>query len=55
MAKNLKQLQQLFQEAKANYRLVDMGGFVHNPPYAQTLIKNARKNLETVTETLKGL
>jgi hypothetical protein len=54
-AKNLKQLQQTFEEAKANYKLVDLGGYVHNPAYAQSLLQNARKNLENVAESLRGL
>lgn len=54
-AKNLKQLQQLFAEAKANYQQVDLGGFVHNPPYAQALLQSARKNLDAVAASLQGL
>jgi hypothetical protein len=54
-AKNLKQLQQLFEEAKVNYKLVDMGGFVHNPSYSQALVESARKNLESVVESLNSL
>lgn len=54
-AKNLKQLQQLFEEAKVNYKLVDMGGFVHNPSYSQALVQSARKNLESVAESLNSL